>query len=242
MAKKIKIVKSINGTINYVCPPGYAARVEWINGEATNPAISVVDLITGSTTFSVTPNTNSVNSDVIFLGSPIAYVALPSYPGPEYILISFNNNWYGIKKIFYLDGGAGGERFTMTNSGTSRLLVIEEEHNNQAAGISITPNQLGYGGGTVTGVVTTYGYPNGSTLYWAWEQYPMNENYAQYPDFTPNSGTVSINNNSAVINSTASTSGFNVELQEVYRIILRDTPSGPPIGQSNPITLITYGP
>lgn len=257
MAKKIKLIKPTDtSSLTYTCPPGYAARLELVGGYiAIYSSIQIIDLATNVSVWSLYLETFNINSDAPllgerWLGSGSTGSSMISIP-PEYIAYYGTQAGYqtpiqGFRKIWYLDGGAVGEKFTISspNGLTARILVIEEEHNNPAASISsVSTTNVASAGAYVYFNVVSSNFSNGSTLYWTinhnagspYQSYQTNND-----DFLATNGSFTINNNagSFMIQVKPGPSYPYNEYQEYFKVAIRQNSiTGDILGLSPVITI-----
>lgn len=255
MAKKIKLIKPTDTTsLTYTCPPGYAARLELVGGYIqSGSTIQIIDLATNLSVWSLYLETFAINSDAPLLGERYTYSSgssMISIP-PEYIAyyatqVGSSTPIQGFRKIWYLDGGAVGEKFTISspNGLTARILVIEEEHNNPAASISSVSSTSvnGTAGAYVYFNVVSSNFSDGSTLYWTinhnagspYQSYQTNND-----DFLATNGSFTINNNagSFMIQVKPAIYPYN-EWQEYFKVAIRQNSiTGDILGLSPVITI-----
>lgn len=231
MPKKIKTINPINlYELQYICYPGYAARLELVGGIIyRDSTITITNLATNATLWSYTLDNISIDSDLGAFQSQVNLTHPASTLTPDFIPYMRPTGgavMTGFRKTWYLDGGATGEKFTISSNGylTSRILVIEEEHNNATAAIvSYSPTSVPNTATTINFNVKSFGFVNGSTLYWTIVLnvgHPYSHLPAQSNDFQTISGSFTINDNagsfSVIVQGTTGS-----ELNEFFRVDVR---------------------
>lgn len=248
MPKKIKLIKPTGpNLLTYTCPPGYAARLELVGGIIPADAeLQVIDLATNVTVWSVGALPLSINSDAPLLGERYSGGSSSISIPPEYIAYTIGERIQGIRKIWYLDGGAVGEKFMISSltSITARILVIEEDSNFPALAIkSITPpffnTAQGDSGGTMTFDIAAVNY-NGSTLYW-FIRHGTSSYQTSNSDFQSVTGNFTVNSNVGSFTIEILGRGGAGENNEYFRVEIREQNSlSAPVIATSP-DIIIYG-
>lgn len=186
------------------------------------------------------------NTEIIDVSTEIAsndYLYIPALPG-DYITLKFNSKFhsfrfeeedggiiynetkYGLNNKFQIDD----KIFTVKGLG-GVLLQVEDAPSYSISQSATLVNE----GDTVTFTVTTTAIPNGTVIYYTVD------GTVESADFTDNtmSGSLTINNNSAILTKTLS-SDFTVEEgSEIFSIDIRtDNLTGTVVASSNDITII----